>query len=75
MKKKNVYDSDTEECTHAQTIMDESVIEYIYSVSNSPKEKNNYTDSKKEAINNFNQTFNYTRECDINIYDILNSDI
>ena len=55
--------------------MDESVIEYIYSVSNSPKEKNNYTDSKKVAINNFNQAFNYTRECDINIYDILNSDI
>ena len=34
-EKKNVYDSDTEECTHAETIRDESVIEYIYSVSNS----------------------------------------
>ena len=56
-------------------LSDEYIFEYIYSVSNSPNEKNNYTYSKKEAINNFNETFNYTRECDLNIFDILNSDI
>ena len=73
-EEKNIY-NDTSKCTHSTMLSDEYIFEYIYSVSNSPNEKNNYTYSKKEAINNFNETFNYTRECDLNIFDILNSDI
>ena len=72
-EKKNIYNDEISECSHAEMLNDENLVKYIVSVVNDPKEIDEVTDSKKQAVKNYKPEYDYTGECDKDIYNILNT--
>ena len=70
-KEDNLYDKEIKECSHAGMLHDENLIKYLYSVINDPKDKIIHTTSKKDAAKRYDKYYDYTGECNKNIYDIL----
>lgn len=60
-------------CAHAQMLSDSSLIEYLLTVIEDPEANKDITESKKNAILTYDSKFNYTEECDNDIYYILNN--
>ena len=71
---KNVYKDNIKECNHASMLRDDNLFEYIYSVVNNPKNNiNDNFESKKEAVNRYNQNFDYLGVCNNDIYNFLDT--
>ena len=64
--------SDTN-CGHAMMIQDQAFFDYIDSVINDPKLKNELTDDKKNAYNRYeqNKDYDYEKSCNDALFEIL----
>ena len=63
LNNKNQYKNSLEDCTHASMINDNYLIDYIISVVDDPKDSNNITESKKQAVKNYDSSKNYESIC------------
>ena len=54
-------------------LSDDNLIQYLFKVVDDPVGNNDITESKKEAVKNYDTKFDYTEECDNDIYYILNN--
>ena len=62
-----------DKCSHANMLSDDNLIQYLFKVVDDPVGNNDITESKKEAVKNYDTKFDYTEECDNDIYYILNN--
>ena len=67
----NSYSSDLGKCSHAEMLSDDNLFDYLFSVVCDPKEENTITELKKKASIDYNPNFDYTHECDVSIFNIL----
>ena len=71
--KENIYKKSISKCSHGDMLQDDNLIEYLVSVVFDAKELNLITDSKKKAVKDYDSKFDYTKECNDDIYKILNT--
>ena len=71
LKSNNVYKDSIDDCTHAEMINDDIIVDYIISVVDDPKIPNYYTDEKNEAVNIYNNEKDYEGICNWELYEIL----
>ena len=67
----NSYSLNLEKCSHAEMLSDDNLFDYLFSVVCDPKEENIITELKKQASINYEPDFDYTKECDNSIFEIL----
>ena len=67
----NSYSLNLEKCSHAEMLSDDNLFDYLFSVVCDPKEENTITELKKQASINYEPDFDYTKECDNSIFEIL----
>ena len=73
INKNNFYESKISACTHAAMINDNTLIDYIISIIDDPKESVVVTDDKKTAAINYKSGYSYENECNIDLKNILES--
>ena len=70
---KNQYKDKYNGCTHAPLLTDSNVIDYITSIVDDPKEKASVTETKKQAVKTYKSNYDYTKVCDKELYNILDT--
>ena len=71
----NVYKDNEaiKQCSHASMLQDENLFSYIYSIANNPRENIEHTDSKIQAVKEYDRFINYEDICNNYLYDIFHS--
>lgn len=69
--KNNEYESSTSSCTHAAMINDDTLIDYINTIIDDPKESATVTSAKKTAVSSYNSNIKYDEICSKDLKNIL----